>query len=140
MPSTPCSSFSALLCGCFLLFGLLMINAPVALAAAAIFGTVYTLLASTIRYEPSKWPKIALALTRQVKALQEGLGAIRDVLLDSSQPIYIHTYRQADGPQRQLRAKIRSLGLPSLRTRSLGMVVIALLGGGWSCSKLAVPL
>ena len=33
--------------------------------------------------------EIALALTRQVKALQESLGAIRGVLLDSSQPIYI---------------------------------------------------
>ena len=43
--------FSSAVVAVFLLFGLLMINAPVALAAAAIFGTVYTLLASTIRYE-----------------------------------------------------------------------------------------
>ena len=124
--------FSSAVVAVFLLFGLLMINAPVALAAAAIFGTVYTLLASTIRYELHRnGQKIALALTRQVKALQEGLGAIRDVLLDSSQPIYIHTYRQADGPQRQLRAKNSFLGaFPRYALEALGMVVIALLGGG----------
>ena len=46
--------------------------------------------------------KIAQASRQQLKSLQEGLGAIRDVLLDGSQPTYLQIYRQADRPQRQL--------------------------------------
>ena len=114
-----------------LLTGLLLINAPVALAAAALFGCAYIVLATTSRRElRTNSHQIAEASTRQVKALQEGLGAIRDVLLDSSQPTYLRIYRQADRPQRQLQAKNGFLGaFPRYALEALGMVAIALLGG-----------
>ena len=41
-------------------------------------------------------PPIADEQTRVVKALQEGLGGIRDVLLDGAQPFYCDVYRRAD--------------------------------------------
>ena len=49
--------------------------------------------------------RLLQASSQQLKALQEGLGAIRDVLLDGSQPTYLQIYQQADRPQRQLQAK-----------------------------------
>lgn len=74
--------------------------------------------------------RIAEASSQQLKALQEGLGAIRDVLLDGSQPTYLQIYRQADRPQRQLGAKNTFLGaFPRYALEALGMVAIALLGG-----------
>ena len=60
------------------------------------------------------------AATRQIKALQEGMGAIRDVLLDGNQAIYVEIYRQADRPQRILSAKNKFIGsFLDLRSRLL---------------------
>ena len=114
-----------------LLIGLLGIDAPVALGAAALFGTTYGVLAITVRRQlQSNGQKIAEASGQQIKALQEGLGAIRDVLLDGSQPTYLQIYRQADRPQRQLQAKNAFLAtFPRYAIEAMGMVGIALLGG-----------
>ena len=114
-----------------LLTGLLVIDAPVAIAAAFLFGLAYWLLAITARRELHRnSQKIAEATTERLKALQEGLGAIRDVLLDGSQPTYLKIYRQADRFQRRLQAKNFFLGsFPRYALEALGLVAIALFGG-----------
>ena len=114
-----------------LLTGLLVIDAAVALAAAALFGGAYILLGFATRRELRRnGQKIAEASKQQLKALQEGLGSIRDVLLDNSQSTYLQIYRQADCPQRQLQAKNAFLSVfPRYTFEALGMVAIALLGG-----------
>ena len=114
-----------------LLSGLLLIDWAVALGAAALFGSVYGLLAITTRKELQRNSQLITAAARQqIKALQEGLGAIRDVLLDGNQRTYVAIYRQADRPQRQLLAKNQFLGtFPRYALEALGMVAIALLGG-----------
>jgi len=114
-----------------LLAGLLLINWAVALGAAALFGSVYGLLALTANRELHRnSQRISTAARQQIKALQEGMGAIRDVLLDGNQPTYLEIYRQADWPQRQLDAKNQFLGaFPRYAVEALGLVAIALLGG-----------
>ena len=114
-----------------LLIGFVLIDATVALAAAALFGSAYAMLAIASRRELRfNGQKIAAASTLRIKALQEGLGAIRDVLLDSSQFTYLKIYRKADRPQRQLQAKnIFISAYPRYAFEAFGMVVIALLGG-----------
>jgi len=114
-----------------LLAGLLLIDWQVALWAATLFGSVYGLLAVTSRKELQRnSQRIGAAAKQQIKALQEGLGAIRDVLLDGNQATYVEIYRQADQPQRQLQAKNQFLGtFPRYALEALGMVAIALLGG-----------
>ena len=123
------STFAVVAAG--LLVGLLVIDAPVAVAAAALFGCAYWVLAITARRELRRnGQKIAEASSQQLKALQEGLGAIRDVLLEGTQPTYLKIYRQADRPQRQLGAKNAFLGtFPRYALEALGMVAIALVGG-----------
>ena len=113
-----------------LLTGLLLIDAPVAVASAVLFGSAYSILAITARRELLLNSRlIADASTQQLKALQEGLGAIRDVLLDGSQHFYIQIYREADRPLRQLGAKNNFLAVfPRYALEALGMVSIALLG------------
>jgi len=122
--------FSSAVVAAGLLTGLLLIDAPVAVAAAALFGSAYGALAITARRELRiNGQNIAEASTQQLKALQEGLGAIRDVLLDGSQPTYLRIYQKADRPTRQLAAKNVFLGaFPRYALEALGMVAIALLG------------
>ncbi len=114
-----------------LLIGLLLIDAPVAFGAAGLFGGAYGAMAITSRRELRiNGQRIAEASNQQLKALQEGLGAIRDVLLDGTQATYLQIYRQADRPQRQLQAKNIFLGaFPRYALEALGMVAIAILGG-----------
>ncbi|MCP9808499.1 ABC transporter ATP-binding protein [Cyanobium sp. HWJ4-Hawea] len=113
-----------------LLTGLLLINAQVALAAAALFGSAYGLISITTRNKLSGNSGLIAEASRQVlKAVQEGLGAIRDVLLEGSQPIYLKLYLRADRRQRQLDAKNTFLiSFPRYALEALGMVAIALLG------------
>ena len=114
-----------------LLMGLLLIDWAVALGAAALFASVYGLLAITIRQDFQRnSERIAAAARHQLQALQEGLGAIRDVLLDGNQRTYVEIYRLADRPQRQLQARNQYLGaFPRYALEALGLVAIALLGG-----------
>ncbi|CRY91249.1 ABC transporter family protein [Synechococcus sp. WH 8103] len=114
-----------------LLTGLLLIDAMVAVAAAALFSSVYCILAiSSRRVLRRNSYQIAEASTQQLKTLQEGLGAIRDVLLDGSQPTYLQIYRQADRPQRKLQADNVFIGtFPRYALEALGMVAISILGG-----------
>jgi ABC-type multidrug transport system fused ATPase/permease subunit len=114
-----------------LVMGLLLIDWPVALAAACLFGGTYGLLAITTRRQlQQNSQRIASAAGQQIKALQEGLGAIRDVLLDSSQPTYLEIYHLADRPQRQFQAQNSFLGtFPRYGMEGLAMVALAALGG-----------
>jgi ATP-binding cassette subfamily B protein len=113
-----------------LFIGLLVIDASVALSTAAVFGTAYWVLAVTARRELRRNShKIAEASTRQLKALQEGLGAIRDVLLDGNQHTYLEMYRLADRPQRQLQAKNAFIAIfPRFALEAVALVAISLLG------------
>ena len=45
------------------------------------------------------------AMEQQVKAMQEGLGAIRDIILDNSQELYLNSYEIVDKPIKYLQAK-----------------------------------
>ena len=61
-----------------------------------------------------------------IKALQEGLGGIRDVLIDGSQATYIKIFRSADLPIRHAQANTTILsGSPRYGIEALGMVLIA---------------
>ncbi len=114
-----------------LLFGLLLIDWKVAIGTAALLSCVYWVLSVTARRELSRnSQQIASASQQLVKALQEGLGAIRDVLLEGSQPFYLDLYRRADRVQRQRQAKNDFLAtFPRYTLEALGMMAIALLGG-----------
>jgi ABC-type multidrug transport system fused ATPase/permease subunit len=113
-----------------LVIGLLIVDWQVALAATGLFAGIYGLLAITTRWQLQKnSQRIALAAAQQVKALQEGLGAIRDVLLDGRQATYLEIYRRTDRPQRKFQAQNSFLGaFPRYGMEALGMVAIAVLG------------
>lgn len=113
-----------------LLAGLLLIDWGIALATAVLFGTVYGLLALRVRRElllsGKKWSSAA---RQQLKAVQEGLGAIRDILLESNQNIYLDIYETVDRPLRLLQSKNQFLSSsPRYAVEALSLVAIALTG------------
>ena len=113
-----------------LLVGLLLVDWPVALATAGIFGIAYGLLAfSSRRQLRFNSERIASANRQRLQALQEGLGAIRDVLLDGTYSSYLDLYRRSDQPQRLAEARNLFLAVfPRYALEALGLVAIAVIG------------
>jgi ATP-binding cassette subfamily B protein len=75
---------------------LLTVDPKVAIFAAMSFGISYGLIAwYTRRRLANNGHCIAHEQTQVVKTLQEGLGAIRDVLLDGTQKVYCNVYSNA---------------------------------------------
>ena len=122
---------SALVVAAGLLIGLLLIDWLVALSTAGLFGAAYGLVAITSRRQlQQNSGRIVAAANQRVQALQEGLGAVRDVLLDGSQSTYLDLYLRADRPQRQLESmNVFLSSFPRYALEALGLVAIALLGG-----------
>ena len=129
--TTLISSFALLLA---ITIALIAIDPVVAMLAILCFGTSYGLITWVSRrrlYRNSQC--IAYESTQVIKALQEGLGGIRDVLLDGTQPVYCDIYRQADHPSR--RASGNNIFIsqsPRYVMEALGMILIAALAYGLS--------
>ena len=115
----------------FLLVGivsvLFSINISVAFTALIGFGLLYY---GVIIYTKSQLKKnsqiIASQSTQMIKSLQEGLGGIRDVLIDGSQQFYCSLYRNADLPLRRASGNNSFIsGSPRFAMEAIGMTLIA---------------
>jgi len=113
-----------------LFIGLLLIDWRVALATSMLFGSAYSVIAVVNQSKLSRnSSQMTVSSSRLLKAVQEGLGAIRDVLIDGSQPYYLDIYFQADRRQRKLEAQNNFLvAFPRFGLEAVGMVTLALLG------------
>jgi ATP-binding cassette, subfamily B, bacterial PglK len=109
------------------MFALIAIDPKVALAATTAFGASYVLITWLARRRlRHNSQHIAHEQTQAIKALQEGLGGIRDVLLDGTQPVYCDIYRRADVSLRRAQGNnIFIAGSPRFAMEALGMVLIA---------------
>ncbi len=108
---------------------LIVINPMAASLAAVGLGASYAFITWISRrrlYLNSR--RIAFEQTQVIKALQEGLGGVRDVLLDGTQAVYCDIYRQADYPLRQAQANNSVIGQsPRYLMEALGVALIAAL-------------
>ena len=113
---------------------LIAIDPMVASVAAVGFGTSYAFITWIFRRQLNRnSQRIAYEQTQVVKALQEGLGGIRDVLLDGMQPVYCDVYRQADQPLRRAQGNNAFIAAsPRYIMEALGMVLISALAYGLS--------
>ena len=113
---------------------LFVINPAVATLAFLGFGSSYGLISWVSRQRLRRnSQRVAHEQTQVIKALQEGLGGIRDVLLDGTQPIYCEVYRRADQPLRLAQGNIIFMALsPRFAMEGLGMALIAILAYGLS--------
>jgi len=120
-----------------IMLALITIDPMMASVAAVGFGTSYALITWMSRRRLHiNSQRIAYEQTQVVKALQEGLGGIRDVLLDGTQPVYCDIYRKADQPLRQAQGNNVFISQnPRYAMEALGMVLIAALA--YSLSRQA---
>jgi ATP-binding cassette, subfamily B, bacterial PglK len=106
---------------------LLAIQPVIALAAFLGFGLIYAVVVSiTKRRIAHNSQTIAAQQGKLNKAIQEGLGGIRDVLIDGTQPVYSKLYKDAFLPWQRALASNQVVGAsPRFGVEALGMVLIA---------------
>ena len=112
-----------------ILTGIFLINPLIAVSFFGGFGLVYALL---ILFTKKRLLANGLRIVKEsnfvIKSLQEGLGAIRDVLIDGNQHEYCEIYRNADMPLRRAEGKNLFIGQsPRFVIEAFGIILIALL-------------
>jgi ATP-binding cassette subfamily B protein len=109
--------------------GLVLIDPWVAFLTVLAFGGAYLAISAATKASLAANSREQAASNKAlVQNVQEGLGAIRDVLLDHSQPYYLARYRNADWAIRQLRARAELLGgFPRFVIEAAGMAGVAAL-------------
>ena len=85
---------------------LILMNPIIALSVIIFFGALYSLLTYLTRKEINRGGQIiADESTKIVKTLQEGLGGIRDIILDGTQDFYIDIYSKSEISLRKAQIK-----------------------------------
>jgi ABC-type multidrug transport system fused ATPase/permease subunit len=127
VPTLTLISSSAMLIA--ILIALLAVEPIIALAAFGGFGLIYALIIRLTRKQlVANSHRSARESTEVIKSLQEGLGGIRDVLIDGSQATYCQIYRNADLPLRRAQGNNFFISAsPRYGMEALGMLLIAAL-------------
>lgn len=123
------SLISAAIMMCAVFGTLLIVNPVVALSSAASFGLIYgAIIKLTRRKLKVNSERSSSELNRAFKALQDGLGGIRDVLIDGSQKIYCKAYGDASIRMRNAQANTLFIGqCPRYLIEAMGTVLIAII-------------
>ena len=105
------------------------INPTVALFLFSIVSLVYLIVAQIAKKHLRRNSVlIASKSTQMIKSLQEGLGGVRDVLIDGTQEFYCDLYKSADLPLRTATASNVFIGAsPRYMMEAVGMIVIGVL-------------
>jgi len=111
------------------LLALLSIIPAIAIAAFAGFGLIYALIIKLARNRLKiDSQHIAHESTNVFKSLQEGLGGIRDILIDGSQEVFCANYRNADQTLRRAQGSNQFIShSPRYGMEALAMLLIATL-------------
>ena len=112
-----------------ILVTLIVIDPLVALASFGGFGALYGVIVfSTKKRLGRDSRRIDQESNQVIKALQEGLGGIRDVLVDGAQATYCRIYQEADLPLRKSQANVQIIvNAPRFLIESIGMALISVI-------------
>lgn len=108
---------------------LILIDMRIALVAGGVFTLLYlTIVCYTRRTLLENSRRIASQEDESIKVLQEGLGGVRDVLLDGSQELYCRKYSSVDSSLRLMQGRnVFISASPRYLMEAIGMVVIVTL-------------
>ena len=108
---------------------LIMINVEVALGVLGGFGLIYWgITRYTRKRRAINSQRIANEHTKMIKVLQEGMGGIRDILINASQQFYCSLFRNSDVHLRRAIADNDFIALsPRFAIEALGMTLVAIL-------------
>jgi ATP-binding cassette, subfamily B, bacterial PglK len=106
---------------------LFVINPEIAILSAIVLGISYLTITWLSRHRLERNSReIAVGQTMQVKTIQDGLGGIRDIILDGTQEVYCDIYQQSDLPLRQSQCNNTFIAQsPRYIMEALGMMLIA---------------
>ncbi len=112
-----------------LISSLFLINWVISLSISIIFITLYLILGFFLKIRLSQVSKLRAKLTNlQTKSLQEGLGSIRDIILDNSQNYFSNIFKNSDKQLRFIEAKSGFIaGSPKYIFELITLYVITLL-------------
>jgi len=122
------------------------INTTIALISFFTFSFLYSIVTFIVRRSLQKNSElVAVHSTQMVKSLQEGLGGIRDVLIEGTQEFFCKIYQSSDTVFRRASGENVFIGgSPRYLIEAIGMVLIAILayaltlqGGGFAA---AIPV
>ncbi|NKI36424.1 ABC transporter ATP-binding protein [Wenzhouxiangella sp. XN79A] len=119
----------AIILGVAILVALLLVDAVTALSAGLLFVIIYLVVIRLFRTRLRRNSAvIATAQGSRVRAVQEGLGGIRDVILDGNQAHYTHTFSELDRGFRNAQAANAFLGqAPRFVVEAIGIALIVAL-------------
>lgn len=108
---------------------MLTVDAAITLAAFVGFGFSYILI---FYFNKTRLLKNSLLIAQEsaqvIKVVQEGLGGIRDVLIDGSQAIHAEAFHHANDPLRRAQANSVFISVfPRYAMEAIGMCLIAML-------------
>ena len=108
---------------------LFLIDWQIALISIFIFSTSYILVVYLSKKRLIRNSKIMSRNNEiQVKSLQEGLGSIKDLILNNAYDLYLKKYKSADLPIREKEAENNFIStFPRYLIEAVGMVLIAIL-------------
>ena len=129
----------------FILTFLLTINPTIAFAVFSFLGSFYLLIAFIARRKVNDNSRfISQDQNILVKTLQEGLGGVRDILINGTQDIYCDIYNKAESSLRRSHANISLISsAPRYIIESVSICFIAILAcfiSGRNNSLFAIPL
>ena len=112
-----------------ILVAILSVDPIIALAGFLGFGLIYaTVILATRRRLILNSRVVASESTRVIKSLQEGLGGIRDVLIEGSQDKYCQIYSDADQSLRRAQgSNLFVSASPRHGMEALGMILISVM-------------
>lgn len=112
-----------------ILIAIFSIDPWVAALAFGGFGLIYAVVIKVTRNKLlANGYRASRESTQVLKVLQEGLGGIRDILLDGTQSVYCDEYRKADQISRRAQGNITIIGAtPRYGVESFGIILILVL-------------
>ena len=110
-----------------ILVGLMLINLKIAIFLAIFFGLFYLVITFKTKKILSK---LSLTISNEagkvIKAIQEGLGGIREIILDGNQELYLDVFKKSEFKLRKSIASIKIISAaPRYVVESFGMILIA---------------
>ena len=109
---------------------LLVVDWQIASLTILAFGASYALLIILVRKKLALISvQVAGGVRDQLKSLQEGIGSIRDIILDGSQDMFLTSYSLVDAPLRIKQAQADFLGnFPRFIIETLAILIVAMIG------------
>ena len=113
-----------------LVITLLVINAEIAFSTFFIISSIYIFIVLITKNKIRDLSSLQdICVNKLVKTLQEGIGSIKDVILNNSQNFFLNIYKSSDNPLRKSQAKGTFLSsFPRMILEPIGITIIAFFG------------